>query len=72
MQINPVANCTLIIRSQAEYSAATQAVILRCILESPATGHRHGFTDLAALLAAIQTELTEIQNHILPPGEEKG
>jgi hypothetical protein len=70
MKVNPVVNCTLIIRSQAEYSAATQSVILRCILESPATGRHHGFTDLASLIAAIEAELTEIQKCILPSGDE--
>lgn len=70
MHINAVTNCTLIIRSQAEYSAATQTVIVRYILESPVTGRRQGFTDLTALLLAIQTELTAMQNRILPPSEE--
>lgn len=71
MHINPVANCTLIIRSQAEYSAATRTVIVRCILESSVTGRRHGFTDLTTLLTAIQRELTTMQSQILPLEEEK-
>jgi len=72
MKVNPVTNCTLIIRSQAEYSAATETVILRCILESPVTGQRQGFTDLATLITAIQAELIAMQNHILPPGQGNG
>lgn len=69
MKANPVVNCTLIIRSQAEYSATTQAVILRCILEMPATGQRSGFTDLEALLHALRAELVAIQNLIMPPAQ---
>jgi len=67
MNVNPVINCTLIIRSQAEYSAATQTAILRCILESPVTGQRRGFTDVEALLTVLRAELTEIQSQIIPP-----
>ncbi len=72
MNVNPVANCTLIIRSQAEYSTATQTVLVRCILESPVTGQRQDFTDLTALLMAIQTELTAMQKRILPLEKDKG
>lgn len=35
MKVNPVLNYTLIIRSQVEYSTATQSVVLPCILETP-------------------------------------
>lgn len=72
MNSNPVAHRTLIIRCQAEYSAVTQAVIFRCILETPSTGQRQGFTDLDALLTALWTELTEFQKGIIPPAAEKG
>jgi hypothetical protein len=70
MNINPVANCILIIRSQAEYSAATQTVVLRCLLEKTATGQRRGFTDVDALLTALRAELMEIQNQIIPPDQQ--
>ena len=66
MKVNPVMYNTLIIRSQIEYST-TQSVILRCVLETPATGQRRGFTDLDALLFALRTELTELQIQITPP-----
>lgn len=67
MKVNPVVNCTLIIRSQAEYSAATQRVVLRCLLEKSATGQRCGFTDIDALLLALRAELMELQAQIIPP-----
>ncbi|MCB0099726.1 MAG: hypothetical protein KDE46_28530 [Caldilineaceae bacterium] len=69
MKVNPVINCTLVIRSQMEYSRATQAVSLRCILEMPVTGKRVGFTDVESLLAALRAELANIQNQIIPPGQ---
>ena len=72
MKPNPVIHRNLIIRSQIEYSMATQAVSVRCMLETPATGQRHGFTDVEALLAALRTELLELQNQIIPPDQEKG
>jgi len=71
MKANSVIYRNLIIRSQAEYSAATQSVILRCVLEAPTTGQRFGFTDLEDLLAALRVELTALQNQIIPPDEEK-
>ncbi len=71
MKINPVVNCTLIIRSQVEYSAATQTVVLRCLLEKTATGQRHGFTDVDTLLTALRAELMEMQNQIIPPDQQK-
>lgn len=64
MKANSVINSTHIIRSQAEYSAAAQAVILRCILETPATGQRRGFTDMDTLLDALRTDLAELQDQI--------
>jgi hypothetical protein len=67
MKVNPVVNCTLIIRSQAEYSAATQRVVLRCLLEKSATGQRCGFTNVDALLLALRAELMELQAQIIPP-----
>ncbi|MEZ4868833.1 MAG: hypothetical protein R3C14_46340 [Caldilineaceae bacterium] len=67
MKVNPVINCTLIIRSQAEYSAATQTVVLRCVLEMPATGQRHGFTEVEALLITLRAQLTDLQSQIIPP-----
>ncbi|MFN8494723.1 MAG: hypothetical protein U0350_44385 [Caldilineaceae bacterium] len=71
MKANPVMYSTLIIRSQAEYSTITQSVILRCVLETPATGQRRGFTDLDDLLVALRAELMELQNQIIPPEQEK-
>jgi hypothetical protein len=70
MKINPVANCTLIIRSQVEYSAATQMVVLRCLLEKSATGQRRGFTDVEALLTALRAELMDLQSQILPSDQQ--
>ena len=72
MKPNPVIHCNLIIRSQIEYSTAAQAVIVRCILETPATGQRHGFTDVEALLVVVRAELMGLQNQIIPPEQEKG
>jgi hypothetical protein len=70
MKINPVSHCTFIIRSQVEYSTAAQAVILRCLLEIPATGERRGFTDLETLLTVLGTELLEMQSQIIPSGQQ--
>lgn len=67
MNSNPVANCTLIIRSQAEYSVATQRIVVRCLLEKSTTGQRRGFTDVDTLLIALRAELLELQNQIIPP-----
>lgn len=71
MNIQPVANCTLIIRSQVEYSATTQTVVLRCLLEKSTTGQRRGFTEVEALLAALRAELMELQHQIVPPDAQK-
>lgn len=71
MRANSVVYCNLIIRSQLEYSAATQAVIVRCMLEMPSTGQRQGFTEVEALLDALRAELTAMQNQIIPTEEEK-
>ncbi|MFN8494713.1 MAG: hypothetical protein U0350_44335 [Caldilineaceae bacterium] len=65
MKANPVIYNALIIRSQVEYSTM-ESVILRCVLETPATGQRCGFTDLDALLVALRAELMEFQNQIIP------
>lgn len=65
MKNMPVVNYTLIIRSQSEYSAATQTVVLRCMLEKAGTGQRRGFTDIDALLNALRMELMELQTQII-------
>lgn len=65
MNTNLVANCTLIIRSQVEYSATTQTVVMRCLLETAATGQRRGFTNVDDLLIALRAELMELQSQIL-------
>lgn len=70
MNINPVTTCTLIIRSQIEYSIAAQEVIVRCILEKSATGQRRGFTDVEVLLTALRAELMELQNQMIPPEQK--
>jgi hypothetical protein len=70
MKINPVANCTLIIRSQAEYSVATRTVVMRCLLEKAATGQRRGFTEVDALLTALRAELMELQSQMIPPDQQ--
>ena len=66
MNTNPVAYCTLIIRSQVEYSLTTQTVVMRCMLEKSATGQRHGFTDVDALLTVLRAELMALQTQIIP------
>lgn len=71
MKVDQVRNCTLIIRSQVEYSAATQRAVLRCILETPATGQRRGFSDMEALLTALRAELLTLQNQLMPAEEEE-
>lgn len=71
MKVNPVLNYTLIIRSQVEYSAATQCAVLRCILETPATGQRRGFSDMDALLTVLRAELLALQNQLIPPEQEE-
>lgn len=65
MKVNLVSNCTHIIRTQVEYSAAAHTVVLRCILERPASGQRRGFTDVDALMDALRAELTDIQDQIV-------
>jgi hypothetical protein len=47
-------------------------VILRCILETPVTGQRRGFTDVDALLAAIRADLLNMQEQMIPPDPESG
>lgn len=69
MKANPVINCTFIIRSQIEYSNATQGVSLRCLLEMPATGQHRGFTEVEALLAVLRAELVNLQHQIIPQGQ---
>ncbi len=71
MNVNPVLNCTLVIRSQVEYSATTERVVLRCLLEKSATGQRRGFTEVDALLTALRAELMELQNQIIPQERQK-
>ena len=70
MHTNQRPTCTFILRSQAEYSAIAQAVTLRCILESPSTGQRCGFTDVEALLVVLRAELIELQRQIIPPEQQ--
>jgi hypothetical protein len=72
MKVNPVIHHTLIIRNQIEYSTTTQTVVMRCLLETPATGQRDGFTDVDALLAALRIQLLEMQNQMIPPEQKKG
>jgi len=72
MNSNRVINCMFVLRSQAEYSVATQRVILRCVLEVPATGQRQGYTEVEALLTALRTELLNIQAQMIPPNPETG
>lgn len=65
MNVNSVSNCTHIIRSQIEYSAATQTVSIRCILETTATGQRRGFSDMDELMDALRAELIDMQTQIV-------
>lgn len=69
--IQPVSNCTLVLRVQAEYSVAAQATTLRCRLETPATGEHRGFSDLHALLAAIETDLLAMQQLLVTEYEQQ-
>jgi hypothetical protein len=71
MESNPMAYCTLIIRNQIGYSSAAQAVVMRCILETPATGQRRGFTDIDDLLAVLRAELIEVQDQMIPSDGKK-
>lgn len=71
MKVNPVLNYTLIIRSQVEYSATTQSAVLRCMLETPATGQRRGFSDVDALLTTLRAELLALQNQLIPAEQEE-
>ena len=68
--INPIGHCTLVLRVQAEYSVAAQTVTLRCRLETPSTGQHRGFSDIHALLAAIEADLLAIQNRLRVSGQE--
>ena len=72
MNINPVINCTLIIRSQAEYSLASQTLNVRYILEMPATGQHHGFVEVEALISALRVELVAVNSQIIPPERKEG
>jgi hypothetical protein len=71
-KLNPVGNYSLVIRVQAEYSPATQMVTLRCMLETPATGEHRGFTDLDALLAAIEASVLALQDELRRAEPERG
>lgn len=71
MHINPVSNSTFIVRCQAEYSAATRTVIVRCILERSGTGQHRSFGDMQALLAALQADVTAMQNGLWPAEQEQ-
>ena len=71
MQVNPVANYIFIIRTQAEYSLVAHTVSVRCILEVPSTGERHGFADVEALLAALGAELIAAHATIIPMDEKE-
>lgn len=71
MNMNAVGNCTHIIRSQIEYSASTQTVTMRCILETLATGERRGFSDMDELMIALRTELIDIQTQIVSRSNSK-
>lgn len=70
MKTNPVSNCTFIIRCQAEYSAASRTVTLRCILEMPAGGRHRSFSDMDALLAALEADLLSMQSRLVLSGRE--
>ena len=71
MTDNSVINCLFIVRSQAEYSPATQTMSVRCILEMPTTGQHHGFTDVEALLSSLRVELMAMHNQIIPEQKEE-
>jgi hypothetical protein len=72
MKANPVMHCTLIIRSQVEYSITAQELIPRYMVAMPANGQHRGFTDIDALLAAVRAELLAMQSQMMPPKQEKG
>ena len=65
MNVNLLGTCTHLIRSQVEFSESTQTMILRCILEVPATGERRGFVSMDALMETLRDELTDMQNQIV-------
>lgn len=64
MPINPT-NHALIIRIQAEYSAAAQIMSIRYILEIPSSGEHRGFAEVGDLISALQIELTKIASPIV-------
>lgn len=70
MNVTPVRNTTYIVRCQVEYSAATQAVVLRCILENLTTARRCTFTDLEAVLVMLRAELTDLQAQMITLEQE--
>jgi len=72
MTTNPVSNCILIIRSQAEYSPASQTLSVRFMLEMPATGQHCGFVDVEALISALRIELVETHRQIIPSEQQEG
>ena len=70
--MNSVIHCTLIIRSQAEYSVISETLRVHYILEVPITGQRRGFADLEALFSAVRTELMETHHQIIPSDHQEG
>jgi len=42
---------------------------LRCILETPATSQRRGFSDAETLLTALCAELIGLQNQMTTPAQ---
>lgn len=71
LAVNPVGNCTLVVRVQVEYNVAAQTVTLRCRLEAPATGQHRGFSELPALLAAIEADLLALQQRLIGAEQEQ-
>ena len=71
MPINPTHH-SLIVRMQAEYSAAFQATRIRYVLEVPASGEHRGFAEVEDLMSALRIEMTKIDNPIVAPEQKEG
>lgn len=73
MHSSPIGNCVLIVRCQAAYSPASRSVAVHCILETPGSaGQQRSFSDVYALLAAIQTDLLKLQSNLALAGQDNG
>jgi hypothetical protein len=64
MLVNP-SNQSIIVRVQAEYRAASQAMSVRYLLEIPSSGEHRGFADVEDLISALRIELRKSSEPIV-------